>query len=182
MVEFLHILAYWFFMQNPPSPKISAIAAMSENRVIGHNNQLPWYLPADLKRLKALTTGHPILMGRKTYESIGRPLPNRTNIVITRNNTLKAPGCIVVTSMEEAISHAASNQQENIFIFGGANVYQQCMPYISRIYLTIVHQQFEGDAHFPELDMSEWQEIESIKYAPDHENVFAYTFAVLERL
>src|SRR5438552_12583491 len=112
-------------------PIISAILAMSENRVIGIENQLPWHLPADLKHFKTLTAGHPILMGRKTYESIGRPLPNRTNIIITQNKAFKAPGCVVVHSMEEAIQYTLSSNSDNIFIIGGANVYKQCMPYIS---------------------------------------------------
>jgi dihydrofolate reductase len=164
------------------TPHISAILAMSENRVIGHENQLPWYLPADLKYFKTITTGHPILMGRKTYDSIGRPLPNRTNIVLTRNKAFKAPGCIVVTSMQEAIQEAGLINSKDIFIIGGADVYKQCMSYISQIYLTTVHEQFEGDVFFPELNMSEWKEMKSLTHAPDSENVYAYTFSLLERV
>lgn len=167
-------------MQTNAQPPISAILAMSENRVIGHQNHLPWYLPADLKYFKRMTTGHPILMGRKTYESIGRPLPHRTNIILTRNPAFNAPGCIVVTSMQEAIQHAAANNKD-IFIIGGADVYKQCMSYISRIYLTIVHASFEGDVFFPELNKGEWKEIEAHTHAPDSDNAYAYTFLVLER-
>src|SRR5260221_12371914 len=115
-------------MTHQARPKISAIVAMSENRVIGDDNQLPWHLPADLKHFKTLTTGHPILMGRKTYESIGRPLPNRTNIILTRNSDFDAPQCVVVTSIEEAIESPASTHSDEIFIFGGAEVYKQLMP------------------------------------------------------
>ncbi len=169
-------------MQRDQHPIISAIVAMSENRVIGDHNHLPWHLPADLKHFKTLTKGHPILMGRKTFESIGRPLPNRTNIVITSNPTFKAPGCIVVTSIDEAIQHALSNNNEEIFIIGGANVFQQSMPYVSRIYLTIVHEEFEGDAFFPEINMNEWNEMESITHAADDENDYSYSFLTLERI
>jgi len=163
-------------------PIISAIVAMSENHVIGDQNHLPWHLPADLKHFKALTSGHPILMGRKTYESIGRPLPNRTNIVITRDPAFKIPGCIVVSSIDEAMQHAELKNSKEIFIIGGANVYQQCLPYVSRIYLTIVHEEFEGDAFFPELDMKEWKETGSVKHEADSENEYAYTFKTLERV
>jgi dihydrofolate reductase len=162
-------------------PIISAIVAMSENRVIGDHNQLPWHLPADLRHFKTLTKGHPILMGRKTFESIGRPLPNRTNIVITSNPEFKTPGCIVVNSIDEAIQHAKQNDNKEIFIIGGANVYQQCMSSVSRIYLTIVHEEFEGDAFFPELNMNEWIEMESNTHAADDENEYSYTFLTLER-
>ena len=106
-------------------PIISAIVAMSENRVIGKNNQLPWRLSADLNHFKAITTGHPILMGRKTYESIGRPLPNRINIIITRDRSYKADGCVVVTSIEEAIQAGITTHSPEIFVIGGAEVYSQ---------------------------------------------------------
>jgi dihydrofolate reductase len=161
--------------------KISAIAAMSENRVIGDDNQLPWHLPADLKHFKNLTSGHPILMGRKTYESIGRPLPNRTNIIISRNTDFEAQGCTVVKDIDEAIACAKKQNSEEIFIIGGAEVYKQLLPAIDRIYLTIVHEDFEGDAFFPELDMKEWKESERVRHEADEINEFAYSFIVLDR-
>lgn len=161
--------------------KISAIAAMSENRVIGDDNQLPWHLPADLKHFKALTSGHPILMGRKTYESIGRPLPNRSNIIISRNPDFKAEGCTVVKDIAAAVDCAQKQDSEEIFIIGGAEVYKQLLPEIDRIYLTIVHEDFEGDAYFPELDMSEWHESERVRHEADEINEFACSFIVLER-
>jgi dihydrofolate reductase len=164
------------------TPTIAAIVAMSENRVIGHDNHLPWYLPADLKHFKTLTTGHPILMGRKTYESIGRPLPNRTNIIITGNSAFKAPGCVIIHSMDEAIEYAISSGNDTIFIIGGANVYQQCLPYVSRIHLTVVHHTFVGDAFFPEINLNEWKEITSDTHKADENNEYSYTFSVLERI
>jgi dihydrofolate reductase len=163
-------------------PIISAIAAMSENRVIGSDNQLPWHLPADLRHFKTLTSGHPILMGRKTYESIGRPLPNRTNIIITRNRDFHAPQCVVVTSLEEAIASATGMQSDEIFIIGGAEVYQQLLPHIERIYLTIVHDTFEGDAFFPLLDPKEWKESGRELHEEDDENEYACSFVVMERV
>lgn len=164
------------------SPKISAIAAMSENRVIGDDNQLPWHLPADLKHFKAITSGHPILMGRKTFESIGRPLPNRTNIIITRNHAFQAPGCVVIQSIDEAVEKAKEIGSDEIFIIGGAEVYKQLLPRIEKIYLTIVHDEFEGDAFFPELNSSEWVETERVKHDEDEDNEFGYSFVVMERV
>src|ERR1700730_5600347 len=117
-------------MHNYPEAVISAIVAMSENRVIGQNNQLPWHLPADLKHFKELTTGHPIIMGRKTYASIGKPLPNRTNIVITRDEQFKAPGCVLVHSLAAAIKAAAQEDTEEMFIIGGADIFRQSLPYL----------------------------------------------------
>lgn len=164
----------------PPLQTLSAVVAMSENRVIGKNNQLPWRLPADLKHFKTITSGSPIVMGRKTYESIGRPLPNRTNIILTRNQHFHAPGCLVVSSLNEALSLVPSSAKE-IFIIGGAEIYQQLLAHIQRIYLTIVHHEFEGDAYFPELNMKEWHEIERIHHQQDQNNHYAYSFVILER-
>jgi dihydrofolate reductase len=161
---------------------ISAIAAMGENRVIGDDNELPWYLPADLQHFKNLTSGHPILMGRKTYESIGRPLPKRTNFILTRNPNFQAEGCILVRSMEEAIEKASAMPSKELFIIGGAEVYQQTLDFVSRIYLTIVHDQFEGDTYFPILAEGEWQQISSESHEEDEDNEYAYSFLVLERV
>jgi dihydrofolate reductase len=129
---------------------ISAIAAIGQNRELGRNNELIWRIPDDLKRLKALTTSHPIIMGRKTYESIGRPLPNRTNIVISRNPNFAAPGCTVVDSLEAALTAARSIDQEEIFIFGGAAIYELAWPLITKLYLTIIDaREPAADAFFP---------------------------------
>lgn len=167
-------------VNHPNKPIIAAIAAMSENRVIGKDNQLPWHLPADLKHFKAITTGHPILMGRKTFESIGKPLPNRTNIIITRNNNYHAPGCIVVTSIDEAIEQATLIDAKEIFIIGGAEVYQQLMPHIQQLYLTIIRHQFEGDTYFPEIDAA-FTEVSRETHQADEVNPYAYDFIKLER-
>ena len=155
---------------------------MSENRVIGDNNQLPWHLPADLKHFKTLTEGHPVLMGRKTHEAIGIPLPNRTNIIITHNADYQAPGCLVVTSLEKAMACTATLSSPEIFIIGGAQVYQQFLPQIERIYLTIVHEEFDGDVYFPEMDTAAWQEIERTRHEADEKNAFAYSFLILDKV
>lgn len=166
-------------MQN--SVVISAILAMSENRVIGLDNQLPWHLPADLKHFKTLTTGHPIIMGRKTYQAIGKALPNRTNIILTRDATFTAPDCIVTTSAEEALESAKEIETVEIFIIGGAEIYKIFFPYIQRIYLTQIHQQFEGDTYFQALNPNEWREVARADHVADEKNPYAYSFVALER-
>ncbi len=158
---------------------ISLIAAMASNRVIGINNTLPWHLPADFKHFKAVTMGKPILMGRKTYESIGRPLPGRKNIIITHNTSYSAQGCIVVNSIDEAL--AQTKDDAEVMVIGGASFYQQTLPIAQRIYLTIIHHEFEGDAHFVELDNRTWKEIDREDYEPDEKNSYPYSFLTLER-
>jgi len=159
--------------------KISIIAAMSRNRVIGINNTLPWHLPADLKHFKSITMGKAIVMGRKTFESIGRPLPGRTNIIITRNTGFQAEGCTVVHSIEDALD--LSVKQDEIMIIGGASFYEQILPRADRIYLTLIDEKFEGDALFPKYNQSDWQETEHIKHMPDEKNKYQYSFIVLNR-
>lgn len=163
-------------------PLISAILAMSENRVIGKNNQLPWHLPADLTHFKTLTTGHPIIMGRKTYASIGKPLPNRTNIILTRDTTFKADNCLIVHSPQQALEQATNRESKEIFIIGGAEIYQQLMPYTQRLYLTLVHDTVEGDTFFPPLNPTEWQELAREDYASDEKNRHDYSFITLARI
>ncbi len=160
----------------------SAIVAMGENRVIGDDNTLPWHLPADLQHFKKITLGHPILMGRKTYTSIGRPLPKRTNIILTRNPKLAAPGCIVITSLDKLADHAELATTEEIFVIGGAEIYQQLLAKIQRIYMTIVHDEFGGDTYFPELDMKKWKQTSREFHEADEENEYDYSFLRLERL
>lgn len=169
-------------MQTHAAPLISAILAMDENRVIGKDNKLPWHLPADLKHFKEITTGNPILMGRKTYESIGKPLPERTNIIITRDVNYAVAGCIVVTSLDHALQTAAAEGNKEIFIIGGAEVYKQLLPRINRIYLTLIHHTFQGDTYFPELNPKEWMEIEKVTHQPDEKNPFSYSFIQLDRI
>lgn len=169
--------------RNDATPKemnqISIVVAVSENNAIGKDNQLLWHLPADLKHFKNITTGHTIIMGRKTYDSIGKPLPNRRNIIITRQKNLHIEGVEVVNSLDEAL--ALSKDQEEVFIIGGAEIYKQALAVSHRIYLTRVHQEFEADAFFPELENETWKEVEKVDHLPDEKNKFAYTFSTLER-
>lgn len=155
-------------------PRISLIVAMARNRVIGRNNTLPWHLPADLKHFKALTMGHHIVMGRKTYESIGKPLPGRTSVVVTRNTGYSAPGVIVANSLDAAI--AACGNDEEIFVIGGAELYRQAINHADRIYLTEIEADIAGDAHFTEFDSSLWLETERVSHAPDEKNAHTYHF------
>ena len=159
---------------------ISIIAALAENRVIGVNNTLPWRLPNDLKHFRRLTTGHAIILGRKNYESIGKPLPERTNIVITRNRDFHADGCLIAHSLDEALA-LASNDPE-IFIIGGAEIYRAALARADRLYLTRVHAAIAGDTYFPEFDETEWQEISRERHATDERHAFDYSFVVFERI
>ena len=160
--------------------RLSIIVAMDANRVIGHENSLPWHLPADLKHFKQITMGKPILMGRKTWESIGRPLPGRTNIVITRDSNYSAEGCIVVHSVEEAL-HAAQGHEE-VMVIGGEQLYRQVLPDADRLYITQVEGEFPGDTFFPELDMAGWREVERSAHARDEKNAHACSFITLQRV
>ena len=161
---------------------LSAIAAMADNRVIGKLNQLPWHLPADLKRFKSLTLNHAIVMGRKTYESIGKPLPQRTNIILTRQPHFSAPGCHIITNIDEAIALAEKVHHTEIFIIGGSEIYLQLLPRIQRIYLTLIHGTFDGDAFFPELVEHEWKETSREQHEADQDHHYAYTFVILDRI
>ena len=158
---------------------ISFVVAMGRNKVIGRNNSLPWNMPADMKHFKKLTLGKPIIMGRKTYETIGKPLPNRKNIIITRDQDYKAEGCIVAHSIEESLQSAEN--AEEVMVIGGAQIYKEFLPKANRIYLTIIDHDFEGDTHFPEYNEEEWQEIEREEHKADEENKYDYVFVTLER-
>ncbi|HTN93237.1 MAG TPA: dihydrofolate reductase [Gallionella sp.] len=160
-------------------PRISLIVAMAKNRVIGINNMLPWHLPADLKHFKMLTMGHHIVMGRKTYESIGKPLPGRTSVVVTRNADYAVPGVVVANSLNAAIS--ACGNDEEIFIVGGAELYGHAIHLADRIYLTEIDADIAGDAHFTELDNRLWQETERKSHLPDDKNAYPYQFITYER-
>lgn len=165
--------------------KLALIAAYAQNRVVGIDNKLPWHLPEDLKYFKRCTSGKAIIMGRKTYESIGRPLPNRTNIVITRNPAFKADGVKIVTSLNDAIELAAAvnevNGVDEIMVIGGAAIYELTLPMADRLYLTHVHAQVEGDAYFPEVDFSNWREVERADYASSETNPYDYSFVVYDK-
>lgn len=159
---------------------LSLIVAMGRGRVIGRDNQLPWHLPADLKHFKTVTMGKPIIMGRLTYESIGKPLPGRRNIVITRDAGYAAPGCEVVTSPEAAL--AAVADVEEALVIGGANLYRQMLPHADRLYFTFIDADFAGDAWFPQWNADEWRETAREAHRPDERNAFPYAFVVLERI
>ncbi len=159
--------------------RIALIAAMAENHVIGRNNQLPWRIPADLKHFKVLTMGKPIIMGRKTYESIGRPLPGRVNIVLTGDVTYRAEGCEVVHSIAQALQVAGA--VEEAMIVGGSDLYRQTIGDADRLYLTLVKAEVEGDAWFPEIDSRQWREIKREAHRADDSNQYDYAFVVLER-
>lgn len=158
---------------------ISMIAAMDEERVIGADNEIPWRLPSDQRRFKAITMGKPIVMGRKTYESIGRPLPGRHNIVITRNVTYKAPGCTIVHSIADALKVAGD--VEEVVVIGGAFLYAALLPKSTRLYLSFVEGSFGGDVFFPELDMAQWTAVVDEVHEPDESNAHRYRFMILER-
>jgi dihydrofolate reductase len=160
---------------------ISAIAAIAKNNVIGYNNDIPWNMPKDMKFFMRTTTGHHIIMGRKNFESLGRPLPRRTNIVITRNPFYISTGCIIVHSLEEALSVAKENGEEEVFIIGGGIVYDQAMDYLDKIYLTEIDIEVEGDVFFPQVDETIWKET-SAKVSPANEkNKADMIFKVFER-
>nr|AIA18951.1 Dihydrofolate reductase [uncultured bacterium] len=164
--------------------KISIIVAVSENNVIGRNNDLPWHLPADLKYFKEMTMGHCVVMGRKNYESIPpkfAPLVGRTNIVITRQKDYKAEGAVVVNSIQEAIDHSRNHQETECFITGGGEIFAQSIDLCDMIYLTRIHATIEGDVHFPELNDKEWKEISRKDIQPDEKNKYAFSFLVYER-
>ena len=164
-----------------PTPRISLIAAMDENRVIGIDNRLPWRLPADMKWFRRHTLGKPVIMGRRTFDSLGRrPLPDRLNIVITRDRAFTAPGAVVVHSIDEAL--AACGDAPEAMIIGGASFYEQMLPRAQRLYLTLVHTRVQGDAWFPRWDPEDWREVEREEHPADGRNPFPYTFLVLERI
>ena len=159
--------------------KISIVVAMDTKGVIGRDNGLPWHLPADLQHFKRTTMGKPILMGRKTHESIGRPLPGRTNIVITRDTDYRAAGCVVVNSIDAAL--AAAGDQDEIMVIGGAEFYRQVLPRTNTIYLTRIHESFDGDTCFPDLNDADWREVERSDQAADAKNPHDYSFIRLDR-
>jgi dihydrofolate reductase len=158
---------------------ISIIVAVSTNNVIGRQGELPWRLSDDLKHFKAVTMGKPIIMGRKTWESIGRPLPGRQNIVITRQLGFQAEGCDVVTSIEEGI--VVAGDVEEVMVIGGSQVYDLALPVTERLYLTRVHAEIEGDAFFPEIDLTEWRLISDEPHDADERNEYPHSFRTYRR-
>jgi dihydrofolate reductase len=166
-------------MMNQQGPLVSLIVAMAQNGVIGRNNTLPWRLPEDLRRFKAITMGKPILMGRKTFDSIGKPLPGRTNLVLTRDRDWKADGAVVVHSVDEALRK--SRDCTELVAIGGAEIYRLVMPFARRIYLTHVHADVPGDTYFPDFDPTQWVDAECTAQPADERHAYAVTFVTLER-
>jgi dihydrofolate reductase len=157
---------------------VSIVVAVAQNNAIGKDNKLLWHLPKDLKHFKEITTGGTVIMGRKTYDSVGRPLPNRRNIIITRQQ-IEIAGCEVVNSVEAALD--LCRDEAEVFIVGGAEIYKQAMPLTDRIFLTIVHENFEADTYFPEIKEDIWKQTDRQDYEPDEKNPLPYSFMTLER-
>ena len=158
---------------------VSIIAAMDRNRLIGNDNQLPWHLPADLAHFKRVTMGKPVVMGRKTFESIGRPLPGRTNIVLTRSGDFHPEGVVVAHNLQQALDHAAG--ADEVMIIGGSSLYELALPRVDRLYLTYVENSYQGDAWFPDFDIEEWQLIASEEHRADAKNSSDYRFVTYQR-
>jgi dihydrofolate reductase len=164
--------------------KIALIAALTNNHVIGKNNDLPWHLPDDMKFFMQTTKGHHCIMGRKNYESIPpkfRPLPHRTNIVVTRQHNFEAPGCVVVNTIEEGIHIARENNEALLFIIGGAEIYKQSLAHADLLYLTEIDTVIEGDTFFPAFEKSDWKEISRTHHAADEKHLYPFDFVVYER-
>lgn len=159
--------------------KLFIIAAVAANRVIGRANQLPWRLPADLKQFKNLTMGHTLLMGRRTYESIGHALPGRKTVVMTRRKDYQAEGILVAHSIDAALQMTSGDDEA--WVAGGAEIYRQTLPRADRLYLTLIHAEMEGDTFFPEFDESAWDILSRQDFEPDDKNPYAYSFVVYER-
>ena len=159
--------------------KLEIIVAIDEKGGIGKNNQLLWHLPADLKHFKQITSGFPVIMGRKTYDSIGRPLPNRRNIVISRQQDLKIEGVEIVNSLDSALALVA--QEKKAFIIGGAEIFAAAMPLVGTIHLTVVHASFEADTFFPKIEALDWKKLDEESHQPDEKNTLPYTFITYRR-
>jgi dihydrofolate reductase len=157
---------------------IALVVAAAENNVIGKNNQLLWRLPNDTKFFKNTTWGMPVIMGRKTFDSLGRPLAGRTNIVITRQKNWTAPGAQVVSTLQEAIAAAADTDAKEAYVIGGGEIYALALPLAQRIYLTRVHTKLDGDAYFPEFDQQQWELLSNLDFQADEKHAYAYSFQV----
>jgi dihydrofolate reductase len=163
---------------------ISLIVAVSQNNVIGKDNNLPWHLPADMKYFKEKTMGHCVIMGRKNYDSIPgrfRPLTGRTNIIVTRQKNFSAPDCVVVNSLEDALSEAKKKNETEAFIIGGGDIFRQSLMLADKIYLTRIHHLMDGDVYFPEIKTEEWKEESAMHYKADEKNKFDFSFLVFVR-
>lgn len=165
------------------SGRLAMIVAVSENSVIGDGGNLPWHLPADLIRFKRITMGHPIIMGRRTFESIGRLLPGRTTVIVTRRADFQQPGAVVVNSIEKAL--AAVKHEDLSFVIGGGEIYQQFLAWVTRVFVTRVHAEVPGDTFFPDIGLDNprlWNLVESETHPPDERNLYSYTFQTYQKL
>lgn len=160
---------------------LSFIVAMDKNRVIGLNNDLPWYIPNDLKFFKEKTTGHTILMGRKTFDSLGRVLPNRKHVVLTRGQNEFPDEVVVLHEIDQLLAYIKENKDEEIFLIGGGHLFEQMLPYADRLYITEINEAFEGDVFFPEIDHSKWLETSRTKGPRDEKNDYDYDYVTYER-
>lgn len=160
---------------------ISCIVAVAKNNIIGKDNEIPWYLPADLRYFKKTTLGHTVIMGRNCYTSIGRPLPKRTNIIVTRDPFFISSSCLIARSIPEALFMAHSDGESEVFIIGGGQIYKQSIDLWDKLYLTEVDLEVDGDVFFPEIDMTAWKLISSEYHDKDEKNEFNYTFKVFEK-
>lgn len=158
---------------------LSGLVAMDKNRLIGRDNDLPWRLPADLAYFKKVTMGHPIVMGRKTFEAIGKPLPGRRNIIVTRNKQYKQPGCEVLYSIEDI--YKVGGGTEEVFVIGGAEIFKEVMPMMDRLYVTYIDEEFEGDTYFPNINDNEWRIISEEPGITDEKNLYHHRFVVYGR-
>ena len=159
---------------------ISIIVAVSENNAIGKDGQVPWHLRADLKNFKRVTMGHHLIVGRKTFESIGRPLPGRNMVIVSRNKEYAAEGCQVVHSLEAALELAQAHDEQEVFVAGGAEIYALALPLATKFYFTRVHTEVEADTYFPEIDWGNWQRIDTKKFKSSEDNDFDFTISVFD--
>lgn len=160
---------------------LTIIAAVGENNTLGKDKDLPWHLPDDFKRFKKITTGHPIIMGRKTFETFPKPLPNRKHIIITRQKDYQQEDCLVVHDLDQALELATSTKTQETFIIGGGEIYKQAMPYVDKIELTRIHHKFDGDTFFPAFDPTEWELTDEIYHPKDEKHDYSFTFLTYER-
>ncbi len=161
---------------------ISIIAAVAKNNVIGNKNSLPWHLPADMKHFKETTMGHCLIMGQNTHQSIGRPLPGRTNIVLTFDEDYNSKGCTVVTSTDEALRVASAKDEKEVFIIGGASIYKQFFEIADKLYITKINKSFKGDVSFPEIDSKKWRLVTCERHSKSRDNPYYYSFNIFEKI
>jgi dihydrofolate reductase len=160
---------------------ISILVAASQNNVIGINNKLPWHLPADMKYFKNLTIGHHVIMGRKTFDALGKPLKERTNVIITRQEDLKIDGAVIVNDLKAVFDFCRSNGETECFVIGGGDIIRQAITWADKIYLTTIYQNFDGDTFLTPINKEDWKEVKNEKHEPDEKNKYSYAFRVFER-